>query len=235
VGRHFTTVTRNIGPLGARVVKGDDHEIVGVVGDVKNNSLQVAAEPAIYFSQKQFPFRKLHIFVRGRGDATQLAALLRSEVQRIDPALPVADIKPMSRVLSESLDPPRFVMALLSAFAVLALVLAGVGIYGILTYRIGHRRREIGIRLALGGKPRDILRMIVREGFGLMVAGCVVGAAGAIVASRLLASFLYGVAPGDPATTAGVVTVVTVVALAACIVPGRMAAHVQPMEALRRD
>jgi putative ABC transport system permease protein len=235
VGRHFTTVTRYIGPLGARVVKGDDHEVVGVVGDVKNNSLQAAAEPAIYFAERQFPFRKMHIVLRGRGDGAQLASLLRAEVQRIDPGLPVADIKPMSRVLSESLDPPRFVMALLTAFAVLALMLAAVGIYGILTYRIGHRRREIGIRLALGGKPRDILRMIVREGLGLVLVGCVIGAMSAVLASRLLASFLYEVAPGDPATTVGVISVVAVVALAACVVPGRRAAGVEPMEALRRE
>lgn len=235
IGRHVTTTSRSIGPLGFRLVKGDDHEIVGVVRDVRNTSLATATEPAIYFAERQFPFRNMHLVVRGRGSATAMAALLRAEVQRADPALPVANVKTMTSVLAESLNPPRFVMALLTVFAMLALLLAAVGIYGILTYLVGHRRREIGIRLALGGRPHDILRMIVREGLGLVLAGCVIGAAVAVVASRLLASFLYEVSPGDPATTAGVIALVATVALAASLIPGRSASALDPVNALRAE
>ncbi len=235
IGRHVTTASRFIGPLGSRLVKGDDHEIVGVVRDVKNASLATTTEPAIYFAERQFPFRNMHLVIRGRGDAAQMAALLRAEVQRADPALPVANVKTMTSVLSESLNPPRFVMMLLSVFAMLALLLAGVGIYGILTYLVGHRRREIGIRLALGGRPRDILRMIVSEGLGLVLAGCVIGAAVALVASRLLASFLYEVSPGDPATTVGVIALVATVALAASLIPGHSASALNPVSALRAE
>ena len=235
LGKHFTTSTRIIGPLGARLVAGDDHEVVGVVRDVKNSSLSIATEPAVYFAERQFPFRKMHIVIRGRGSPAQMAALLRAEVARADPALPVADVKSMSRVLSESVDPPRFVMVLLTLFATLALILATVGIYGILTYLVGNRRREIGIRLALGGRPRDILRMIVREGLALVLAGCVIGASVAFVSSRLLASFLYEVAPGDPVTTAGVIALVAVVAIAASLIPGRSASTLDPVNALRAD
>jgi len=235
IGKHVTTSSRVIGPLGSRLVQGDDHEIVGVVRDVRNTSLATATEPAIYFAVRQFPFRNMHLVVRGRGDAMAMSALLRAEVQRADPSLPVANVKTMTSVLAESLNPPRFVMVLFSAFALLALLLAALGVYGILTYLIGHRRREIGIRLALGERQHDILRMIVREGLGLALAGCLVGAAVALVASRLLTSFLYEVAPGDPATTTGVIALVATVALAACLIPGRSASALDPVHALRAE
>ncbi len=138
----------------------------------------------------------------------------------------------MERVLATSVDPPRFVMLLLSVFAMLALTLAAVGIYGILTYLVSHRGREIGIRLALGGEPRDMLRMIVREGLGLALTGCAIGAAGAYIAGRSLTGFLYGVTPGDPLTLGGVIAVVMLVAFAACVIPGRRASAQDPVAAL---
>ena len=235
VGRRIVALTRNIGPLGRRVVEGNEHEIVGVVRDVKNSSLRAEPEPAIYFSHRQFPFRKMNLIVRGRGDAARLPAILRDEVRRLDPTLPLADIKTMDRVLAASVDPPRFVMLLMSVFAALALTLAAVGIYGILTYVVSHRRREIGIRVALGAEPGDVLRMIVREGLGLVLAGCAIGVAGAYLAGRSLSGFLYGVAPWDPVTLGVVVAIVIVVALAACLIPGRRASVAEPMGALRAE
>jgi ABC-type antimicrobial peptide transport system permease subunit len=124
-------------------------------------------------------------------------------------------------------------MLLMSVFAALALTLAAVGIYGILTFMVTHRRREIGIRLALGARPAEVLRMIVREGLGLTLIGCVLGAAGAWAAGRSLAGFLYGVAPWEPATVAAVFASVLAVALVACLVPGRRASAEDPVEALR--
>jgi predicted permease len=233
VGKHITTSIGGIGPLSRKLVKGDVYEVIGVAKDIKNSSLRSAAEPAVYFAEHQFPSIKMHLVVRGRGDPARLASLVRQEVQHIDPAVALGDIKPMDRVLAESVDPPRFVMLLMIVFAGLALTLAAVGIYGILTFAVSHRRREIGIRLALGAQPSAMLRMIVREGVGLALLGCGIGAIGAFVAGRSLSGFLYGTEPWDPVTLGGVMAVVIVVATVACLVPGRRAAAEDPASALR--
>jgi predicted permease len=233
VGRRIVTSITGIGPLSRRLVPGNEYEIVGVARDIKNSSLRTAAEPAVYFAQHQFPSRKMHLVVRGHGDAARLAAIVRQEVQRVDPSLPLGDIKPMDRVLAESVDPPRFVMLLMTAFAALALTLAAVGIYGILTFMVSHRRREIGIRLALGAQPSAMLRMIVREGVGLALIGCAIGVVGTFIGGRALSGFLFSIEPWDPATLGGVLFVVLGVAAVACLVPGRRAAAEDPSSALR--
>ena len=141
----------------------------------------------------------------------------------------------MSRVLAAIVDPPRFVMMLMTAFAVLALTLAAVGIYGMLSYAVSHRRREFGIRLALGARPSGVLRLIVREGLTLVLVGCAIGIAGTYLAGRSLAGFLFEVKPWDPATMIGVLGVVLVVATLACLIPGRRASAEDPAGALRAD
>jgi predicted permease len=233
IGKRIATTVTGIGPLSKRLVKGDEFEIVGVVKDIKNTSLRTAAEPAVYFAERQFPSRKMHLVVRGHGEPARLSAIVRQEVQRLDPALPLGDIKPMERVLAESVDPPRFVMLLMTVFAGLALTLAAVGIYGILTFAVSNRRREIGIRLALGADPAGMLRMILREGVGLTLVGCAIGLVGAQVAGRSLSGFLFSIEPWDPMTMSAVIGVVLVVAIAACVVPGRRAAAEDPASALR--
>ncbi len=233
IGRRLLTDVRYIGPLGYRMAIGNAHEVVGVVHDVKNNSIRNAAEPAAYFSAHQFPFREMHIVLRGPGASAQLVGLLRDDVHRLDPGLPVTDVRTMDRVLATEADPPRFIMLVLGMFALLALVLAAVGIYGILTYTVNQRRREMGIRLALGAAPGALLAMVMREGLLLAVAGCAVGAVAAFFASGALRGFLYGVAPWDPLTVLAVVGVVCAVALAACLLPGRRAAGAEPAGALR--
>ena len=233
VGKRLSLHARGVGPLGRRLVKDDEHTIVGVVRDVKNTSIKSAAEPAIYVSARQFPFRKMYLVVRGRGDPVQLASRIRAEVKRIDPTLPIAEVRTLDRVLAVSADPPRFVMLLMTAFAALALTLAAVGIYGILTYTVTHRRQEIGIRMALGAEPSMVLRMIVREGLTLVVVGCALGVVGVLLAARSLAGFLYGVTFFDPMTLGGVLLVVVSVAVLACLVPGRRAAREDPAGALR--
>jgi ABC-type antimicrobial peptide transport system permease subunit len=189
----------------------------------------------MYFATGQFPSRKMHLVVRGRGDAAQLTALIREEVRRLDPTLPLGDVKSMSRVLAAVIDPPRFVMMLMTAFAALALTLAALGIYGMLSYAVSHRRREFGIRLALGARPSGVLRLIVREGLTLAVTGCVIGVAGTFVAGRSLAGFLFDVKPWDPITMGTVLTVVVGVATLACLIPGRRASAEDPAGALRAD
>ena len=235
IGRRIATTVRQIGPLARRIVQGDEHEVVGVVRDIRNTSLRDDPEPAMYFAPGQFPARKMSLVVRGRGDAAQLTTIIQDEVHRLDPAIPLGEVKPMSRVLAAVVDPPRFVMMLMTAFAVLALTLAAVGIYGMLSYAVSHRRREFGIRLALGARPAGVMGLVLREGLTLALAGAAIGVAVMIVASRSLAGFLFDVKPWDPVTLAVVLAVVLVVATVACLVPGRRASAEDPAGSLRAD
>ena len=235
IGQRVVTTVRQIGPLARRIVEGDEHEVVGVVRDIRNTSLRDEPEPAMYFTPGQFPARKMSLVVRGRGDAAQLTSIIRDEVRRLDPTIPLGDVAPMTRVLAAVTDPPRFVMTLMGAFALLALTLAAVGIYGMLSYAVSHRRREFGIRLALGARPAGVMRLVLAEGLALVLAGCGIGVIVTIVASRSLAGFLYDVQPWDPATLAAVLAVVLGVATIACLVPGRRASAEDPAGALRTD
>jgi putative ABC transport system permease protein len=235
VGQYVMSTISAIGPLSRRIVQGDEYEIIGVINDIKNTSLRTAAEPAIYFAERQFPSRKMYLVVRGRGEPAQLASLVQQEVRRLDASQPIGSVRSMDRVLSESVDPPRLVMLLMTVFAALALTLAAVGIYGILTFMVSHRRREIGIRLAVGAEPSAMLRMIIREGVGLALAGCAIGVVAAFAAGRTLSGFLFSVPVWDPTTLGGVLVVVVLVAIAACVVPGRRAAAEDPVSALRAE
>jgi ABC-type antimicrobial peptide transport system permease subunit len=159
--------------------------------------------------------------------------VIREAVHAADPSLPVATVSSLGKVLAGAADPPRFVMLLLGVFATLALTLAAVGIYGILTYAVTQRRKEIGIRVALGAQPSAMLRMIVREGLVLAAIGCAIGVLAATIAGRSLGGFLYEVAPADPLTLVAVTVIVLFVAAGACLVPGSRAAGEDPVRALR--
>lgn len=233
IGKQLQIHVHNIGPLGTRLTSDTAEVVIGVVRDIKNTSLRDAAEPAVYFSQRQFPFRAMELVVRGRRGMAPLRSALREELQRLDPGLPMPEVKPLARVLQSGVDPSRFVMLLMSVFATLALTIAAVGIYGILSYTVSRRRLEIGIRLALGAEPRRIRRMVVRQGMMMAAVGCVLGVAGAQVASRLLTRFLYETRPSDPSTLALVVSAVFGVVLVACAVPGWRASTEDPTTALR--
>lgn len=235
VGRSIVATTRAIGPLGLRTVAGNTHEIVGVVGDVKNKSLKTVPEAAIYFSSHQFPFRKMFVVVRSRGRDADATDVVRAEMKRLDPALPLANVRTMTRVLAESVDPPRFIMSLMMVFAVLALILAAVGVYGLLSYTVANRSREMGIRLALGARPMVMFRNVIGEGVLLAVIGSVIGLAGAFAGGRAITRFLYGIPPWDPMTLGTVVVAVSAVAAIASIAPGRRASGADPATALRSD
>lgn len=233
IGQQLTVNVTNIGPLGRRIVEPDVHRVVGVVADTRNVSLQADPEPAIYFPVRQFPFRQMHIVMRGPAGTAEMLATLRDLVRGLDPRLPLGETRDLQRVLASPADPPRFVMLLMSIFALLALTLTAIGIYGILSYAVTQRQRELGIRLALGARPREVVALVLREGMAVAALGAALGLAAAIAGGRLLAGLLYGVRPADPATLAAVTALVLLVAAAACAAPGRRAARTDPAQTLR--
>jgi putative ABC transport system permease protein len=177
----------------------------------------------------------MSVVIRTQGDPLQLVAAVRHEVQAMDPAQPIADVRTMEQLVANSVARPRFNTLLLGVFATVALVLAAVGIYGVMAYSVAQRTHEIGIRLALGARPGDVAKLVVGSGFVLAVGGVLLGLAGAFALTRLLASLLFATTPTDPATFVSVVGVLLAVALAACWVPARRAMRVDPMVALRYE
>ena len=235
----------NQDPLGKRVrLRRDNREpssgtrpewtmIVGVIADARTESLADVVTPQIYRSLYQHPAKDLAIFLRGHPDPSTISALAREQVQSIDPTLPVFHAETLNDLLSASLSVRRFSMEMVAFFAATALLLAGLGIYGTISYVVNEQRREIAIRLALGAQRAIILKMILRRGLGLAAAGAGLGLAGALIVSHLMAALLYGISPSDPLTFVGITAVLVMVALAACYIPARRAMRVDPIGALR--
>ena len=210
-------------------------EIVGIVGNVKHERLDAEAKPEVYFSYQQSPRNFMTLVVRTSSDPSLLIAGVREQVLGIDRDQPVFDIKTMEQRLAKSLAPSRFIMTLLAVFSALALVLAALGIYGVMAYVVTQRTHEIGIRIALGAQPRDVVRMVVGQGMTLALAGVVLGLVAAFILTRLMSSLLYGVTATDPITFGGVALVLSAVALLATFIPARRATRVDPMVALRYE
>ena len=207
--------------------------IIGVIADARTESLAEAAIPLIYRSVYQRTSKEVTIFLRGQLNPSTLPAQVREQVQSIDPGLPVFHAETLDDVLSDSLSVRRFSMEMVALFAATALLLAGLGIYGTISYVVNEQRGEIAIRLALGAHRGDILRMVLRRGLGLAAAGAGLGVVAALIVSHLMAGLLYGVSPSDPLTFISLTVVLVVVALAACYIPGRRAMRVDPIIALR--
>lgn len=229
-------------PLGMRLKTGGCKEcpwttIVGVVGDVKNEGLSAEIAPAMYcpFTQESFRIRMMTLILRTQGEPASLVPSVRREVNSIDPDLALANIKTMDQLMSESLGQSRYRGVLLGIFAIVALTLAAVGIYGVIAYAVNQRTHEIGIRIALGAQKRDIFRLVVWHGMILSVIGVAIGVAASLALTRFLTSLLYGVSSTDPATFTGVVLLLIGVALLACSIPARRAMRVDPMIALRHE
>ena len=225
-------------PIGKRIqVGGGDREIVGVVADVKTRGLELVSNPMLYlpYSQKLTIATFLTFVVSTKINPLSLAGLSEKEITDLDRNLPVADVQSMEQIVSASLAQRRLTMLLLGAFAVLALLLASIGIYGLLAYSVSQRSREMGIRVALGAQQNEVLTLIIGEGMKLALAGAVIGLAGALALSRLMRSLLYEVTPSDPATFCGVSILLLAVALIACWLPARRAGKVDPMVALRHE
>jgi predicted permease len=209
--------------------------VVGVIADARTESLAEASVPQIYLSLYQHRPKDLAIFLRGRLDRAATPIELREQVQLINPELPVFGAQTLNDMVSASLSERRFSMEMVGLFALTALLLAGLGIYGVISYIVSERTHEIGIRLALGAQSRNILRMVLRQGLALAIAGAAVGLVCALIVSHLMAGLLYGVRPTDPLTFAGVALLLIGVALLACYIPARRAIRVDPLVALRHD
>ena len=212
--------------------------VVGLVGDVKQAGLASDAPLTIYMPYSQGPSFLLSfmaIAVRTDGDPLSMMNAVRVQVQSVDPEVPVYGAASMEELISKSIAQPRFNSILLASFAALALVLAAVGIYGVISYSVTQRTHEIGIRMALGAVPDSMINMIVGEGAMLTIVGIGLGVVAALILTRLIANFLFGVTATDPAIFCGVSMLLTLVALAGCYIPARRAARVDPMVALRYE
>jgi putative ABC transport system permease protein len=209
--------------------------VVGVIADARTESLADAAIPQIYRSAYQRPAKDLAVFLRGQLDPAAIPEQARAMIQSINPELPVFGAKRLPDVVSGSLAQRRFSMEMVLLFALTALLLAGIGVYGTISYIVSQRTRDIGIRMALGAQRKTILNMILSQGLSLAFTGAVVGLVGAWIVSHLMAGLLYGVSPTDPLTFIGVTVVLTAVALAACFVPALRAVRVDPLVALRYE
>ena len=233
---------QNEDPLGKRVRWARNPQIewitiVGVVGDVKHFGLDLPEEPALYSPYTQIaPWKRWMSFAaRTQGDAAGTAQALKQEVWKVDAQLPVTKVETMSDVAASSFAARRFNMSLLSLFAALALVLAAIGIYGVMSNAVTQRTQEIGIRLALGASTIDVLKLIIRNGLTLVIIGVVIGLGGAFALTRLMAKLLFGVTPTDGLTIGVVSGVLIGVALLACFIPARRATKVDPLVALRYE
>jgi len=210
-------------------------EIVGVVADVKNDDIDEAADPTAYEPHAQTPNRTMNLILRGTNDPTQLVAAVRSEVHSLDPNLAVSDVKTLNQMIAERISPKRLLTYILAIFALCALVLASVGIYGVMSYAVTQRTQEIGIRMALGARAADVLKLVVSNGMTLALVGVALGLGGAFALTRLLANLLYHVTATDTLTFVGVASALVIVALIACYIPARRATRVDPLVALRDE
>jgi predicted permease len=222
----------------------DDHPkekdwftVVGVVGDVKDHPNSPSAEPAMWWPILQMPWRftDMSLVLRTNGNPADAAGQIRDAVHRLNPNLAVAEVRPMDDVAGQSFSTPRFGLFLVALFAALAVILAAMGIYGVISYSVGQRTQEFGVRVALGARSWDIVRQVMSQGLKLAAAGIVFGIAGALLLGRLLRALLYEVKPTDPTTYILVALAAAAIAAIACYIPARRATHADPMTALRAE
>jgi putative ABC transport system permease protein len=224
--------------LGKRIRTGGDttwYTIIGVAGAVRENDAALPPEPHLYNSLPQLGGNPLALAIRTNGSSAGVIAAARRILAETEPGIPLDDVKSLDSVIDQTFSTRRLTKLLLSGFAFVALLLAAVGIYGVMSLHVAHRSREFGIRLAIGADPRALVRLVLGEGAVLAVVGVVLGIIGAVAATRSLASLLYDVSPTDPAVLLGVPLLLAGIALAACYIPARRAARSDPLKVLRAD
>jgi len=222
-------------PLGKRLIMSFGNrpfEIIGIVGDVRHGSLEAPGLPTMYMPAFE---SGENVVLRARGDSAALATAVRHELAGIDPNQPIASVRTMDEWLARAVAAPRYRTALFGLFAALALVLSAVGIYGVMSYSVSQRTREIGVRMALGARRLEVMKLVVVQGMGLVLIGVVIGLIGAFGLTRVIGSLLFGVGTRDPVTFSVVALLLAVVAFIACYVPARRATKVDPMVALRYE
>lgn len=210
-------------------------EIVGVVGSIRHRGLSSGDDRQIYFSHQQFTDGRIALVVRARDDVRAIAPAVRAAIHELDPAQPVYDVRPLDDVVARATAPPRLIMAIVTVFALSSLLLAGVGLYGVIAYGVSQRVREFGVRLALGAGRSDVTRLVLRTGVTLLAYGAALGLVGAIVLMMGMERLLFGVAPLDPMVFASSAGVLVGVALLASYLPGRRAGLTEPSTALRAE
>ena len=226
----------NEDPVGRRVtIGGVLRTVVGVVGDAKYQGLGVEAGPQAYVPHAQSPYPGMRIVVRTTTDPSSLVSAVRAQIQSVDSEEGPTRFATMTQLLSESVAQPRFNTFLIGLFAVLAFILSAIGIYGVINYDVTQRTSEIGVRMALGAQPRDVVRLILRQGLLLTFGGLAAGLVGAFVLTRFLTGLLFEVKPRDPLTYVVVTGLLAVVAIVACLIPARRATKVDPLVALRYE
>ena len=237
-----------VDPLGKRIRLGGEQtkprwaSVIGIVRNVTHNGLDAAPRPQMYFTHRQFrgwdsgsPLYSMSIVLKTEGDPRALTGTVRRSIRDADPQLPIGGFRTMDEVVSAAVSQQRFLMALLLAFSMLAVILAAVGIYGVLAYSVGERTQEFGVRLALGAKTADVAAMVVRGGLALVAVGLAIGLGGALIVTRLVSGLLFEVSPADPVTMIGVSLLLGLVALVACYVPAWRATRVDPVVSLRAE
>jgi putative ABC transport system permease protein len=223
-------------PLGKRLaVGGLNATIIGVVSDIRYTGLDGEVEQAVYLTYRQLPRSGMALVLRSTMEPSSLTPALRNALQEIDPALPVYDVMTMNERLSNSVAARRFNLVLLGSFAALALLLAGVGVYGVISYIVTGRTHEIGIRMALGAQSTDVLGLFIKQGMALVLLGVGLGLLGAFALTRLMTNLLFEVGANDPLTFVGVALLLSLIALLACYLPARRATKVDPLVALRYE
>lgn len=234
----------NLEPLSQQLCVGFDpamRRVIGVVNDTRQRNLGEAAPGTVFIPLAQAAegvsatLRQSSFVLRTTGDPLLLSAAIRSETSELDPGLPVRNLRSMEQLVSRSIAPQRFNLSLLSLFSALGLLLAAVGIYGLMAYSVSQRTREMGLRMALGAQTRDVLKLVVKQGMALALVGVAIGLIASFALTRLMKNLLFGVSATDPATLAGVGLLLTCVALLACYIPARRATKVDPLVALRYE
>jgi len=214
----------------------DEWQVIGVVGDVRHSALEEASGLEMYLPMAQNrDWGSMDLVVRSTVPLQSLVPGVRAVLQGLDPDLPNSDFQPLQEIVDQAVSPRRFVTVLLGGFSVLALILACLGIYGVISYSVTQRTNELGIRLALGASLSAILRLIITQGVKLVLVGLVAGLVAAFALTRLLSSLLFGISTTDPLTFMGIAALLMVIALVACYIPARRATKVDPMVALRYE